>query len=109
MLSFPYFDRIPDQSIIAGNIGEKYDHLIATRGKDYILVYSYNGRNFSINLGKIPGDVAKAYWFNPRNGVSNFIGEFINDGAKQFDPPGNKRDGNDWVLMPKHRQALKSH
>ena len=101
MLSLPYFDRIPDQSIIAGTNGEKYDHLMATRGKDYILVYTYNGRNFSINMGKIPGDKIKAYWFNPRNGESNFIGEFTNKGVKQFDPPRDKKDGNDWVLLLK--------
>lgn len=101
MLSFPYFDRVHDQSIIKGINGEKYDHILATKGKDYILIYTYNGRSFTINMGKISGDNVKAYWFNPRNGKSNLIGEFNNKGVKQFDPPGDKRDGNDWVLVLK--------
>lgn len=101
MLSLSYFDRIPDQSIIAGSNGKKYDRLIASRGKDYVLVYTYNGRNFSITMGKIPGNKVKAYWFNPRNGEPDFIGKFTNDGVKQFNPPGEKRDGNDWVLVLK--------
>ena len=39
MLSLPYFERVPDQSIIAGENGERYNRLLATRGNDYLLVY----------------------------------------------------------------------
>jgi len=101
MLTFPYFDRIPDQSIIAGVNGQRYNRLFAARGKNYILVYTYNGRSFSINLGKIPGEKLKEYWFNPRNGELDLVGELSNCGVKQFDPPGYKSEGNDWVLLLK--------
>ena len=30
MLSLPYFERVPDQSIIAGENGERYNRLLAT-------------------------------------------------------------------------------
>jgi hypothetical protein len=37
--------------------------------------------------------------YNPRNGSSTFIGVIDNTGLKEFTPPGNKKDGNDWVLV----------
>ena len=101
MLSKSYFDRIPDQSLITDN-GEKYDRVIATRGKDYAFAYTYNGRNFKVNLGKISGDKVKASWYNPRDGKNSAIGEFDNQGVKEFDPPGNLKNGNDWVLVLGH-------
>jgi len=98
MLSKPYFDRIPDQSLVADN-GEKYNRVIATRGKDYAFAYTFNGRSFKVHLGKTAGDKIKAAWFNPRDGKSIGIGEFDNKGIKEFDPPGSQKDGNDWVLV----------
>ena len=99
ILSRPFFERVPDQSAIAGDIGKKYDHLTATRGNSYLFVYTYNGRSFKINLGKISGTKVKAYWYNPRSGESTIIGLFDNTGTQEFTPPGNKKDGNDWVLV----------
>ncbi|TDH27448.1 DUF4038 domain-containing protein [Segetibacter sp. 3557_3] len=99
MLSKPYFDRVPDQSLVAGKQGEKYQYIAATRGKDYAFVYSYTGRNFEVNLGKTGGSKVKASWYNPRNGTSQPIGRFDNKGTKQFDPPGVEKEGNDWVLV----------
>ena len=40
MLTFPFFERVPDQSVIAGQNGERYDRAIATRGNDYLMVYT---------------------------------------------------------------------
>jgi len=53
MLSRPYFERVPDQSLIAAGQGEKYDRLMATRGKNYAFVYTYNGRDMQIKAEKI--------------------------------------------------------
>ena len=74
MLSFPYFERIPDQSIIAGKNGVKYDRLIATRGKDYLMVYNYNSDVMKIDLRKISGKKKLLWWFNPSDGAISFIG-----------------------------------
>lgn len=54
MLAFPYFDRVGDQSVVLDN-GEKYDRIIATRGKDYLFAYNYTGRPMRVDLGKISG------------------------------------------------------
>lgn len=93
-----YFDRIPDQSLIAEN-GEKYERLIATRTDDYAFIYNYTGREMKINMGKIKGDKVKASWFNPRDGQTTGIGDFENTGVQVFQPEGGHRDGNDWVLV----------
>lgn len=98
MLDFPYLERIPDQSLIADQ-GEKYDYQTATRGNNYALIYTYNGRKITVNMGKISGDKVTASWYNPRNGKETKIGIVDNKGTKEFQPSGDKKDGNDWVLI----------
>ena len=99
MLAHSYFDRVPDQSLVAGKNGEKYERVIATRGEEYALLYTYTGKNFSVQLGKTDGDDVKASWFDPRTGKVTAIGEFENKGIKEFNPPGEPANGNDWVLV----------
>jgi hypothetical protein len=99
ILSRPYMERVPDQSLIAANQGEKYNRLIATRGKNYAFVYTYNGREMQIDAQKLAGDKIKASWYNPRNGQITAIGTFEKSKTLKFNPPGQKKDGNDWVLI----------
>ena len=99
MLSRSYFDRRPDQSVIAGENGSKYDYLVATRGEEYLMVYTYTGRNIKLNMGKIPGEQVKASWFNPRDGKTSMIGKVDNKDTHEFNPPGDTANGNDWVLI----------
>ncbi|MEN2398993.1 glycoside hydrolase family 140 protein [Flavobacterium sp. MC2016-06] len=91
-------DRIPDGSLIA-NQGEKYDYLAGIRGVNFALIYTYNGRSISVNMGKILGENVHTSWYNPRNGERKQIGFFENKGVKEFQPSGKKEDGNDWVLI----------
>ena len=99
MLSRPYFERIPDQTIVGETQGERYDYQAATRGKDYAFVYTWNGRDIQVNMGKISGEMVKASWFDPRTGLSSEIGEFKNKGSQLFETPGEEINGNDWVLI----------
>lgn len=98
MLAFPFFERIPDQSIIAGENGEKYERLIATRGKDYLMVYNYTGRSMEINIGKISGKTKKAWWYSPRNGSLAYIGEYATQ-TITVKPDGIPGNGEDRVLI----------
>jgi hypothetical protein len=100
MLSVNYFNRVPDQSLVA-NQKDKYDYLAATRGDDYAFIYTWTGREMEINMGKIKGDKIEAFWFNPSNGKMESIGKFDNKGTNLFDPPGMQQKGNDWVLVLK--------
>jgi hypothetical protein len=99
ILSRPYFDRVPDQSLIAGAQGEHYNRLLATRGKNYAFVYTYNGRDMQINAAKLEGAKLQASWYNPRSGKITVIGTFNKSKILNFNPPGIKKDGNDWVLV----------
>ena len=99
MLSKPFFERVPDQSIIAGSQGEQYNYIAATRGKDYAFIYTYTGKDFKVNMAKIRGGKVKASWYNPKDGSSQPIGNLRNKGVWVFDPPGAPAEGNDWVLV----------
>ncbi|MBE7169409.1 MAG: glycoside hydrolase family 140 protein [Williamsia sp.] len=99
LLSRSYFDRVPDQSLVAGEPGGKYKYIAATRGGTYAYLYDYTGRPFSVNMGKISGSTVQASWYNPRNGKTTRIGQFNNKGVQAFTPPGKEQEGNDWVLI----------
>ena len=99
ILSRPYFVRVPDQSLLAEQPGDKYDFQLATRGVDYAFFYTYNGKNIKANMGRISGEKVKASWYNPRDGQYSEIGSFDNSGIQEFDAPGDPADGNDWVLV----------
>lgn len=98
MLTFPFFERIPDQTIIASDNGTGYDRIISTRGKDYLLVYNYTGSPMTIDLTKISGEQKKAWWYNPKDGSLSYIGEFDNK-ANQFSDENGYHYGNDKVLI----------
>jgi len=98
MLSRPYFERVPDPSLVAEQ-GDKYNYLAATRGEKYAFVYTCNGRRMKIILGKIAGENIKASWYSPRDGSWQEIGKFPNKGVQEFTPPGTSANGNDWVLV----------
>jgi hypothetical protein len=99
MLSRPFFERLFDPSIIAGDNGTGYDYVIATRGESYAFIYTYTGREFDVSMGRITGRKVKAWWYDPRNGRAEPLGYFENKGVRRFDPPGTREEGNDWVLV----------
>jgi hypothetical protein len=49
----------------------------------------------TVDLTKVAGKSARAWWFNPRGGDVQRAGEFPTTGPQHFTPPG---DG-DWVLV----------
>lgn len=75
MLAMPYFERVPDQTLIENN-GERYDRLLATRGDDYLLVYNHTGRDMRIRLDKISGKRKNVWWMDAATGELTFIGCF---------------------------------
>lgn len=84
MLSMPFFDRIPDQSIISRNNGKGYDRLAATRGKDYLMVYNYTSRDMDVDLTTISGKKKKVWWMDCQTGNLTFIGTFDNSRHQHF-------------------------
>ena len=98
MLSKSYFDRVPDQTLIANN-GEKYNRVMATRGKGYAMFYVYNAKAFKVLMSKLNFKPAKATWFSPIDSQVIPVKNYTYATQKTFDPPGEKGDGNDWVLI----------
>jgi hypothetical protein len=99
MRSRPYFNRVHDPEAVVAGGGDGHEHVIATRGRDYSMVYSYTGRPFDLRMGAIPGPSIRAWWYNPRDGHADSIGRFPNTGVKRFVPAGQPGEGNDWVLV----------
>ncbi|GAB3924162.1 glycoside hydrolase family 140 protein [Mucilaginibacter myungsuensis] len=97
MTSHPILDRVPDQSIIEENNNSAAERIQATRGKDFIFIYSAWGKPFTVLPGKISGEQLNAYWFNPRDGKVRNIGTQPNV-KKKYTPPDNGY-GHDWVLV----------
>ena len=91
------FDRIPDQTLLSTQGGNN-DHLQASRGKDYIIVYSAQGNKFTLYTGKLAAKQLTGHWYNPKNGQSQSIGNFENKISQEFTPPSSGY-GNDWVLV----------
>ena len=100
MESRPFLTRIPDQSLISGEVREADEHLQATRDAagTYLMVYSPSGREVRVRLDKIAGPKVNGWWFNPRTGDATRVGEFASTGEREFVPPTSGAE-NDWVLV----------
>ncbi len=99
LLESRYFTtRIPDQTVVAANVGSDSSRIISSRdsGGRYTLSYVPDGHGFTVNTAKIYGSVFQAWWYNPRTGTSTNIGQFSNTGLMDFTPPSL---GEDWVLV----------
>lgn len=103
MLSQPYFERIPDQSLIVEVQQDDETFVSATRNQSgsFAMFYFPNGKSISINLKNLEGQTFKMTWMDPRTGVE-FAG---NDGSPlakgtnlSISPPSSGR-GNDWVMI----------
>ncbi len=95
ILGRPFFERVNDQSVIAGQNGTRYERVTATRGASYLFAYTYNGHPFQIRMGAISGKQVQAFWYDPRNGQATSIGNLTNQGVRTFTPP----EATDWVLV----------
>ncbi|MBN2312472.1 MAG: glycoside hydrolase family 140 protein [Sedimentisphaerales bacterium] len=99
MESRSFTTAVADQGIILTEQTRPVDYIEALRGRDFLMVYTPTGKSFTLQLGKLKGKTLIASWFNPRNGKTKPIGNVENKGAKIFDPPGEEKLGNDWVLV----------
>lgn len=103
ILSRSYFDRIPDQGLIAENQKDDFTYIAATRDKEgnYAMWYFPSGKSCSINLENLKGPFFKVTWMDPRTGVE-FPGNGGNPLAKRPNlpiTPPSSGSGNDWVLI----------
>jgi len=95
ILSHSMLDRVPDQSLIKENDYVPAERIQATRGSDYLFVYSTVGKPFHVIMGKIQGSELQAYWYNPRTGENIKIGTAETRERYGIVPPSEE----DWVLV----------
>jgi hypothetical protein len=93
--SRPMLDRIPDQSMLT-ETGGRNDHIQATRGSDYIFVYSAQGNDITLKTIPISGKEFIATWYDPRTGEFKASEKFTK--GKTFKAP-SRGYGQDWVLV----------
>ncbi|MBX3240666.1 MAG: glycoside hydrolase family 140 protein [Chitinophagaceae bacterium] len=98
MESRSYTDRVPDQSVIRENDYPSSERIQATRGKNYLFIYTAAGRPFTVMPGKISGSSLKGYWYNPRDGSTTEAPAVLNNKENFFQPP-SAGYGRDWVLV----------
>jgi hypothetical protein len=96
--SRPLLERVPDNTLVVSNYCNA-ERVQATRGRDYLMVYSAQGKPIVLNLDKkLTGTRLKGYWFDPRKGETRDAGTFANRGQQTFTPPGSGQ-GQDWILV----------
>jgi hypothetical protein len=100
--SRPMLERMPDQSLIAGDVSERaVERVEAMRGADgsYAFVYLPSGKtNVTINTGKLSGEKLVAWWYDPRTGKAKMSGDFAKADTREFTTPSGGTD-DDWVLV----------
>ena len=98
LLSRPYLERIPDQSLIVSEIGTGTHHVQATRDTlgRYALIYLPAGDEVELDLSRLTGERLTATWFDPRTGLARTVGILKKSERMKFMPPSG---GLDWVLV----------
>jgi hypothetical protein len=99
--SRPWFQLVPDQrhEVVTRGLGEfrGLDYLAAARTYDggTVIAYMPTARTITVDLSRICGKVAQAWWFDPRTGQAQSAGEFSASGPREFTPPAE----GDWALV----------
>ena len=96
----PWYQMVPDQSLIAMGQGSGEDHIQAARAEDgsFLVAYLPFGNRIGVHMDKLTAPRLKAQWYDPRQGSWVAIGEYTNRGIREFVPPSNG-EMNDWVLV----------
>ena len=103
-----YFDRRPDDGVIkrvdGGSNSDKASergHVAAMRDRNgkYLMAYvptDGSARSLTVDMDKLSGSKAKAWWYSPNSGDARDIGVFDASGSHTFTTP---KGGKDWVLV----------
>jgi hypothetical protein len=84
---------------VTGGLGEfqGLDYLAAGRTPDggTAIAYIPSHRTITVDMSKISGGQAHAWWFDPRTGKALAGGDFPTRGMRELKPPAE----GDWVLV----------
>jgi hypothetical protein len=102
MATRPWHNCVPDfdHTLVTSGYGTagQTDYLTAMReadGKTAIIYFPQGTMVPTVDLTRISGSTAIAWWYNPRTGAATAIGTYSTTGTRTFTPP----DASDWVLV----------
>jgi Protein of unknown function (DUF4038)/Putative collagen-binding domain of a collagenase len=98
--SRPWYQLVPDQSVISSGQEEGEDHVQAARAEDgsFLIAYLPHGHSIGIHLDRMTGKDMKARWYDPREGTWREIGLYADKRIREFTAPSQGND-SDWVLV----------
>ena len=98
----PWYDCIPDanHTVVTSGYGiwGTGNYVSVTReatGKTVMIYIPRNITTLTVDMTKISGSTANAWWYDPRTGAATNIGSYGTTGTRSFTSP----DINDWVLV----------
>ncbi len=98
--SGPYFERMPDQSLVdsANTTGPDYVAVCRTPDARYALIYFPSGKSATLRTFLLCGPSVSAQWFDPRTGARHDLPAIAVAPWKttDFTPPVADQD---WVLV----------
>jgi hypothetical protein len=97
--SRPWLTSRADQTVLVANAPNADGHIRVLRGEGFLFAYLPLGQTVTLDLRAFDGRKLVGWWFDPRTGTSQRIGERESTAQLPFDPPGEPATGNDWVLV----------
>jgi hypothetical protein len=96
----PWYQLVPDQSVLASDEGKGPDRVAAARaeGGGFVMAYLPTGKPVSIKMDRVSGKAVTARWYDPRDGTWRPIGTYPNTGTREFVAPA-QGPRSDWVLV----------
>jgi len=95
--SRPVRSRAPASAAIVNGGGDR-GFQMACRGDDYLIAYLPRGGAITLRTAAIQSPVVRAWWFDPRTGLAEAIGELPRLETMEFIAPA-AGPCNDWVLV----------
>ena len=97
--SRPWLSSRADQTILAANAPNADGHIRVLRGDGFLFAYLPLGQTVTLDLSAFDGRTLVGWWFDPRSGSAQRIGELESTSKRVLDLPGEPATGNDWVLV----------
>lgn len=91
-----------DQSLLGRgpNTAGKAIRVALASDSSLVMAYSPFGSSFTLSLNRLSAARLHVWWFNPRDGTHIDAGEMEAPTSDiLFDPPGDEKRDNDWVLV----------
>lgn len=100
MLSRPFYETVPDSTIVLNQSTEEQEYKAALRSRDsmFLMVYSPVGGDINVSLEIFENKKVDLWWYDPRTGAAFFDRKIKAGKNVLLESPSSGR-GNDWILI----------